>query len=291
MRKFAGIVESTTAPPINCLWVCGDDIKYFINGEWFSILNNKDRQELETKVDDLDKEVGQIKNELSVFGSKKGAIELEIGDSETIKSSNLKKLQQIQSVNHAFFTHIDYGFGSADWLPTIGGSALISTADGHEVYYKINKDGSVIRDDSYLKPDTNDVFTLDKNPFSNGSTYQLTDEEYNRVIKASVIRIKSDDGRYDSYFWRASRLEYQTIPHTTAAIKYTYFDTITIDRGLKQLVQSINLRDRTDSAATKTERGSVKAAVNVADVTDNDNLVGAFNQLLVNLRNAGIIIP
>lgn len=34
MRKFAGIVESTIAPPpTNCLWLCGHDAKYFNNGK------------------------------------------------------------------------------------------------------------------------------------------------------------------------------------------------------------------------------------------------------------------
>ena len=70
MRKFAGIIESTTvAPPTNCLWIKGNDALYFTNGKWISLLteDSADRIELETKVDDLDKEVGQIKKDLSVL--------------------------------------------------------------------------------------------------------------------------------------------------------------------------------------------------------------------------------
>ena len=50
MRKFAGIIESTIAPPTNCLWLCGHDAKYFSNGKWVSILsheNDADRKGLE----------------------------------------------------------------------------------------------------------------------------------------------------------------------------------------------------------------------------------------------------
>ena len=60
MRKFAGIVESTIAPPTNCLWLCGHDAKYFSNGKWVSILsheNDADRKGLEEKVDSIDKAV------------------------------------------------------------------------------------------------------------------------------------------------------------------------------------------------------------------------------------------
>lgn len=288
--KNKNIVQSSIEPSKEDLWFKEGDIKYFGTNGWDSITDNADRKELETKVDELDKEMGEVKADLLKAGSTGGIVELSIGDTAAVKKANLEKLAKVQSSDHTFITHIDYGFGSADWLPTVGGSALISTADGHEVYYKINKDGSVVKDDTYIKPDTNDVVTFESNIFASSSTYQMTDEVYNKVIKASVIRIKADDGRYESYFWRASRLEYQAIPFTTAALKYTYFYTIEVDKGLKQLVQKTNARDSTDSAATKTERGSVKAAVNVADVTDSANLMGAFNQLLANLRAAGIII-
>ena len=100
MRKFAGIIESTTvAPPTNYLWIKGNDALYFTNGKWVSLLSkdNADRAKLETKVDDLDKEVGQIKKELSVFGSEQGVVALEIGDSTEVKTNNLAKLQSVQT--------------------------------------------------------------------------------------------------------------------------------------------------------------------------------------------------
>lgn len=151
MRKFAGIVESEIAPPTNCLWLNGGDAKYFSNGEWISIIteSDEDRQELEEKVDDLDKEVGQIKNELSIFGSEQGVVELEIGDSTEVKARNLAKLQTVQSNDHTFFTDINYGYGTAAWLPSSGGNALIITSEGHAVKYTISTDGEVTKGDEF----------------------------------------------------------------------------------------------------------------------------------------------
>lgn len=70
MRKFAGIIESTTvAPPTNYLWIKGNDALYFTNGKWVSLLteDSADKIDLKTKVDNLDKEVEQIKKDLSVL--------------------------------------------------------------------------------------------------------------------------------------------------------------------------------------------------------------------------------
>ena len=148
MRKFAGIIESTTvAPPTNYLWIKGNDALYFTNGKWVSLLveDSADRIELETKVDDLDKEVGQIKRELSVFGSEQGVVELAIGNAPEIKAANLDKLKTIQSNDHTFFTDINYGYGTASWLPTTGGNALIITDEGHAVKYSIATDGEVTK--------------------------------------------------------------------------------------------------------------------------------------------------
>ena len=163
MRKFAGIIESTTvAPPTNCLWIKGNDALYFANGKWVSLLveDSADRIELETKVDDLDKEVGQIKRELSVFGSEQGVVELAIGNTPEIKTANLAKLKTIQSNDHTFFTNINYGYGTASWLPTTGGNALIITDEGHAVKYSIAADGEITKMSEFTLGETS--YTLPK---------------------------------------------------------------------------------------------------------------------------------
>ena len=163
MRKFAGIIESTTvAPPTNYLWIKGNDALYFTNGKWVSLLveDSADRIELETKVDNLDKEVGQIKRELSVFGSEQGVVKLAIGNAPEVKEANLAKLKTIQSNDHTFFTDINYGYGTASWLPTTGGNALIITDKGHAEKYTIASDGEVTNMSEFTLGEAN--YTLPK---------------------------------------------------------------------------------------------------------------------------------
>ena len=86
--------------------------------------------ELETKVDNIDKEVGSIKTKLNSFINDNEIIELAIGNDAATKAANIKKLGDTQ---HTFFTSINYGYGTASWLPTDGGNAFIVTDEGHAV--------------------------------------------------------------------------------------------------------------------------------------------------------------
>lgn len=144
MRRFRDIVEDIKAPSTQSLWLNNGELKVYGTKGWTSLNDtSEDRQELEEKVDSLDKEVGQIKKELSVFGSEQGVVELEIGNSAEIKAANLNKLRTVQSNDHTFFTDINYGYGTASWLPSTGGNALIITNEGHAVKYSISIDGEV----------------------------------------------------------------------------------------------------------------------------------------------------
>lgn len=98
--------------------------------------------ELETKVDNIDKEVGSIKTKLNSFINDNEIIELAIGNDAATKAANIKKLGDTQ---HTFFTSINYGYGTASWLPTDGGNAFIVTDEGHAVTYKISTDGAVTK--------------------------------------------------------------------------------------------------------------------------------------------------
>lgn len=146
MRRFRDIIEDNKAPNIQNLWLNNGELKVYGNKGWTPLnATSEDRQELEEKVDSLDKEVGQIKKDLSIFGSEQGVVELAIGNSESIKETNLSKLKTIQSNDHTFFTDINYGYGTASWLPTTGGNALIITDEGHAVKYSIAADGEVTK--------------------------------------------------------------------------------------------------------------------------------------------------
>ena len=105
--------------------------------------------ELETKVDDIDKEIGTVKSDVADLGVKVNdfikaseIVELAIGNDDATKAANIAKLGDTQ---HTFFTSINYGYGTASWLPTDGGNAFIITDEGHAVTYKISTDGAVTK--------------------------------------------------------------------------------------------------------------------------------------------------
>lgn len=186
------VVQSDVPNDNNVIWVHGNTAKYYNNGTWTTLGDsNEDRKELEEKVDSLDKEMGEVKKDLMVFGSEQGVIELEIGDSTDIKTANLNKLKSVQSNDHTFFTDINYGYGTASWLPATGGNALIITSEGHAVKYTLSKDGEVTKGEEFTLKDytselnnkvdkiegkglsTNDYTTVEKNKLNNLQNYTL----------------------------------------------------------------------------------------------------------------------
>ena len=186
------VVQSDMPNDNNVVWVYGNTAKYYNNGTWTTLgESNEDRKELEEKVDSLDKEMGEVKKDLSILGSKQDVVELEIGDSNEIKANNLKKLQSIQTNDHTFFTDINYGYGTASWLPATGGTALIITSEGHAVKYTISKDGEVTKGEEFTLKDftselnnkvdkvegkqlsTNDYTTAEKNKLANLQNFTL----------------------------------------------------------------------------------------------------------------------
>lgn len=105
--------------------------------------------ELETKVDNIDKELGTAKTDINSLGVKVNnfinankIVELAIGNDDETKAANIAKLSDTQ---HTFFTSINYGYGTASWLPTDGGNAFIITNEGHAITYKISTDGAVTK--------------------------------------------------------------------------------------------------------------------------------------------------
>lgn len=96
-------------------------------------------QDIQEKLNSLDKEIDTILNSL---GSTLGAVTLEVGNDEGVKTRNLAKLKTVTS-NNSFFTNINYGFGTASWNNNTGGVAFIITTDGTAKPYSINADGSV----------------------------------------------------------------------------------------------------------------------------------------------------
>ena len=71
MRRFRDIVEDIKAPSPQSLWLDNGKLKFFGTKGWVSMVGegDDDRQELEEKVDNLDKEVGSIQKDVAVLNS------------------------------------------------------------------------------------------------------------------------------------------------------------------------------------------------------------------------------
>lgn len=166
MLRRRNIVEGAIPPSTDSIWLDEGVAKAFINGEWVAIAGGG--KDLEEKVDSIQKDV-------TVLNSK-AIVELEIGNSESVKANNLAKLQDIQSVDHLFFANIDYGYGAAKWLPTTGGEAFIVTSSGRAVIYTIGNDGSVTKastDIDLTNPNTDLFEVVTELPTENISTSKL----------------------------------------------------------------------------------------------------------------------
>ena len=225
MRRFRDIVEDIKAPSTQSLWLDKGKLKFFGTKGWTSMAGEggEDRQELEEKVDNLDKEVGNIQKDVTVLNSK-AVVELEIGNSESIKANNLAKLQAIQSVDHLFFADIDYGYGAAKWLPTTGGEAFIVTSSGRAVIYTIGKDGSVTKastDIDLTNPNTDLFEVVTELPTENISTSKLYCVLSSKVGEENKYTeyayIKQTDGQFA---WEKMG-EFQAEPNLSGYAKLT----------------------------------------------------------------------
>lgn len=205
MDRRREIVESQFEPSVNSLWLYKKTLKIFINGKWEVLgtdLSPEEVEELKTKVDSMDKELGEVKQDISIINSKV-CVELEIGNSEEVKSRNLAKLKAIQSVDHLFFADIDYGYGAAKWLPTTGGEAFIVTSSGKAVIYTIAKDGAITKTSPNIdlaNPNTDLFEVVTELPTENISTSKIycvlssTKGEENKYTEYAYI--KQTDGQF-----------------------------------------------------------------------------------------------
>lgn len=163
------------------------------------------RDEIQEKLDSLDKEVGNI---LSSLGSTLGAVTLEIGNDEGVKERNLAKLKTVTS-HDSFFADINYGFGTASWNDGVGGVAFIITAGGTAKPYAISADGSVQGGvDVNLKDPNTDIFII------LGDNEELPTKE--SEIKGKIYCKKNpnstaEDNQYNEYIYVTSTKKWEKI--------------------------------------------------------------------------------
>lgn len=366
MRKFAGIIESITPPPTNCLWLANGELKANINGEWVTVCsenteNNNDKIVIldlseqqtidyvgsqavtiendnliggaDTIVIRLHDGAFQILNNIFGFGSNfvyKGdmtdpksfnegitysskiiyaegflniesgtftfrlintdipndIIGLEIGNSTDVKNHNIAILNKYNLPY--FFTQLDYGYGVGTFNGSDGGFIHIINAYGNDIFYTIGIDGSISKEEGYIKPN----------------------EPYSVILTSDKIGTVLDNITAD----KIAKCGEIIITGTTGAVTYTrtsdstptamYFSDERKDGRITVLtyyvstkkIQSAIINPYLPDAAINVS-GGVKMMYPIEDLefgaslsNDNeDKLRSKINELLASLRESGII--
>lgn len=162
-------------------------------------------QDIQEKLNSLDKDVDNI---LSSLGSTLGAVTLEVGNDEGVKTRNLAKLKTVTS-NNSFFTNINYGFGTASWNNNTGGVAFIITTGGTAKPYSINADGSVSGgiDVDLTNPNTEVFVILGDNEELPTNESEIKGKIYCKKNTSST----AEDNKYNEYIYIRSTKKWEKI--------------------------------------------------------------------------------
>lgn len=288
MRRFREIIEDIKAPSPQSLWLDKGELKFFGVKGWTSMVGGRDedRQELEEKVDSLDKEMGTANNDIKKLQSSKlTCLQLQIGNSAEVKQHNLKELQGIAGF---FFTELDYGYGVGTYQSSTGGFAHVVTAHDNNTYYDIAADGSIAKNDDYISPNEPYTIQLDSNDIGK----PLEDVMASHILNCGEIIVNGVTGPVT---YTRSVDSTESMIYFISSKKDNSFQILTYNVSSKTITSAIS--KYAVPAATKSSIGGVKAMPNIADVVNGsttqdtvDILVETVNSLLSKLRAAGLII-
>ena len=200
-------------------------------------------------------------------------VTLEVGDSDEIKTRNLEMLPQ-----GTFQACLEYGYGVGTFQASTGGFVHTTTAKGNEVFYDIKSDGSITKNDEYVKP--NEPYTLTINQSLIGTA--LDDVTSSALKKAGEIVVITSSGPI-TYT--------RTTDSTKTMIYFTDEDmngeTIRLSyNNSNKMLSAVKVPAR---AASTTMAGVVKQVEAIPDITPGLDAFEAFNNLLKGLRKAGIL--
>lgn len=265
------------------------DFKYFSGNGWKALnassADDPDREELEEKVDDLDKEMGEVKQSITnVEKYFSPSIFLLIGNSSEVKSENLAALSTI-NVGDPFQCEINYGFGVGR-MSSSGGFAHVTTAEGHEAFYDISTDGAVTKNSTYVKPNEPLQVVLSVEDLESA----VDDITSAAILKAGLIVIVDEEGKSTvctrilndpspnpSFF----------VPSSDNTLMRLTFNATSKIFSSSEYKPNVNI-----VAATIDTLGAVKQADRVNNLDTSAELadvITAFNSLLSKLITAGIM--
>lgn len=187
-------------------------------------------QDIQEKLNSLDKEVDNI---LSSLGSTLGAVILEVGNDEGVKTRNLAKLKTVTS-NNSFFTNINYGFGTASWNNNTGGVAFIITTGGTAKPYSINADGSVSGgvNVDLTNPNTEVFVILGDNEELPTNESEIKGKIYCKKNTSST----AEDNKYNEYIYVKSTKKWEKIGEFQAEPDLSGYAKLDSENNFSKLV-------------------------------------------------------
>lgn len=200
-------------------------------------------------------------------------VTLEVGDSEEIKARNLEMLPQ-----GTFQACLEYGYGVGTFQASTGGFVHTTTAKGNEIFYDIKSDGSVVKNDEYVKPNEPYTLTIDQSLIGT----MLNDVTASSLKKAGEIVVITTSGPI-------------TYTRTTDSTKtMIYFTDEDMNGETTRLTYNnsnkmLSVVKVPAKAASTTMAGVVKQVEAIPDITPGLDAFEAFNNLLKGLRKAGIL--
>ena len=235
MKKFQGIIESPTPPPINCFWLYNGTVRYFNNktSKWESVNSSESNSDI-LKITISEEDLNKVLN----------------GEQVIIKNNKISPYA--------------------------------------EVFYSIKGDGSIIKDEDYIKPNEPYTIQLDSNDIGK----PLEDVMASHILNCGEIIVNGVTGPVT---YTRSVDSTESMIYFISSKKDNSFQILTYNVSSKTITSAIS--KYTVPAATKSSIGGVKAMTNIADVVNGsttqdtvDVLVGTVNSLLSQLRAVGLII-
>ena len=194
MDKRKAIVESQYEPSTNSLWIHGKTLKAFINGKWEALgsnLSSEEIEELKTKVNNLNKEVGEIK--------------------ETLDNLTLGELEILDLKTYGVF-----------WKPDVADPVL--TRVGNMSYHRTlpiqnNMKGCIAQ----MKSGVKIMYYLNENDWR----FRTPQDARGYILKDQVINFNDNSHTFTNNVFSTLQYEYQYVKINGIICKVTSIDTTT----------------------------------------------------------------
>lgn len=188
MRRIRGIIESSIEPnTTDCIWIKGDEIKYYTNGRWTDVGESKEgRKELEEKVDNLDKEVEDLKG----LGEKVDDLNKEVGGLKEEAPCKIDWTDGTHHMNQLLF-HSVYEI-TGQRVTDNDGLPILNHNNGHTIYGRLFVLNSSINDNELCYTQ---VLMLSNRMGGDGHTYIRTGR-IQKKDSATIDALTATDSPY-----------------------------------------------------------------------------------------------